>query len=155
MSSILTIPPRLPVMMLSGCNLFPQGLLPLHIFEMRYRMMLAESLASERMFCIGTIMAVDETEDPADCVHPVSTAGFIRACVGQPDGCSNLLLQGVQRVRLSDFQTHRPYVTAALTPIETIADRPDEIAVLMEQVRSQALAIMDLSTNDLSQQIRD
>lgn len=153
MSERLSIPPRLPVMMLPGCNLFPQGLLPLHLFEPRYRMMLAEALQGDRMFCIGTLIGPEETFDPKDCIHPVSTAGFIRACVQQPDGCSNLLLQGLQRVRLSDFQSDRPYVTAAITAIETTLEDPESIARNAEEVRRLALQLM--VQEGPSEQIRD
>lgn len=155
MSDSLSIPPRLPVMMLPGCNLFPQGLLPLHLFEPRYRMMLAEALQGDRMFCIGTLIGPEETFDPAECIHPVSTAGFIRACVEQADGCSNLLLQGMQRIRLSDFQSDRPYITAAVTPVETILDEPEAIVRSSEEVRRLALLLMQEEGQGPSEQIRD
>jgi uncharacterized protein len=149
------IPQRLPVMMLSGCNLLPHGLLPLHIFEPRYRMMLEEALHGDRMFCIGTLQGPEETFDPADCVHPTSTAGFIRACVAQPDGCSNLLLQGLQRIRLTDFQTDRPYATAAVTPITTVNGDPGEVSNLVEDVRSQAMELIALNNKEASRPIQE
>ena len=142
-------------MMLSGCNLLPHGLLPLHVFEPRYRMMLEEALQGDRMFCIGTLQGPDETFDPSDCIHPASTAGFIRACVAQPDGCSNLLLQGLQRIRLSDFQTDRPYVTAAVTPITTDHGDPGEISELVEDVRSQAMELIAMDDEDASRLIQE
>ncbi|MDF1784438.1 MAG: LON peptidase substrate-binding domain-containing protein [Verrucomicrobiales bacterium] len=149
------IPKRLPVMTLSGCNLLPHGLLPLHIFEPCYRMMLEEALQGERMFCIGTLTSAKDPGDPADWIHPASTAGFIRACVAQPDGCSNLLLQGLQRIRLTDFQTDRPYATAAVTPIKTVNGDPGEISNLVEDVRSQAIELMALDNKEASRPIQE
>ena len=152
----LSIPQRLPIMILSGCNLFPHGLLPLHLFEPRYRMMLEEALQGDRMFCIGTLQGSEETFEPADCVHTASTVGFIRACVAQPDGCSNLLLQGLYRVRLSDFKTDRPYVTAAITPVKTtMGDDPEEISELTEDVRAQAMELIAIDEKDASSQIQE
>lgn len=157
-----SIPSRLPVMMLSQCNLFPHGLLPLHLFEARYRRMITDVLRGERMFCIGTLMTPEEALRPEECVHPVSTAGFVRACVAQSDGCSNLLLQGVRRIRLSDFQTDLPYVTAAVEVIPTEFDgSPEDLNALAERIRGQALELAEsggaLSSNghDFLQQLTD
>ena len=49
----MEIPDRAGVMILGERNLFPQAILPLFIFEPRYRAMLAESLESHRMFCLA------------------------------------------------------------------------------------------------------
>ena len=152
MSPSISIPNRLPVMMLSGCNLFPQGLLPLHLFEPRYREMLSDALDSHRMFCIGLLVA-PESDDPESCVHQISTAGFVRACVTQPDGCSNLLLQGLQRIRLNDFLTDKPYVTAAVTPIVTINRGAPEVDTLSEEVRTQALHLLEREEHGAPSQI--
>lgn len=131
-------------MMLPSCNLFPHCLLPLHIFEPRYREMLADALGKDRMFCIGTLTRPEQASSPDSCVHSASTAGFVRACVTQPDGCSNLLLQGVQRIHLSDFQTDRPYVTAAVGVIESVSTAPESLLqALVESVRRQALDLIE------------
>ena len=129
--------------MLSGCNLFPHGLLPLHIFEPRYREMLAVALDEDRMFCIGTLRGPENEESPELCVHSASTAGFVRACVKQADGCSNLLLQGIQRIRLSDFRTGRPYVTAAVEVIESTSLEEAKASPTMAEVRNRALELIE------------
>lgn len=87
---------RIGLMILPWVSLFPGSLLPLHIFEPRYRDMLAESLAGSRM--IGIAHSTDDT--PCD---PFGSLGVIRACVANPDGTSNLILQGVARVHFSNF----------------------------------------------------
>lgn len=131
-------------MMLGECNLFPHGLLPLHIFEPRYRQMLQHALENDRMFCIGTRFGPEDAADPASCIDTASTAAFIRACVAQPDGCSNLLLQGLHRITLSDFRTDLPYVTAAVTPLATDpADPEDELPALTERLRGHVLELIE------------
>lgn len=129
-------------MMLQDCNLFPHGLLPLHIFEPRYREMLADVLEGDRMFCIGTLTGPETPLVPENCIHQASTAAFVRACVAQEDGCSNLMLQGVQRVSLGGFRADRSYVTAAVQVIPTTPYAADDSRVqeLMETIRGQALA---------------
>jgi Lon protease-like protein len=148
------IPSRLPVMMLSGCNLFPHGLLPLHIFEPRYREMLAEVLRQDRMFCIGTLTGPENTESPGLSIHPASAAGFLRACVKQADGCSNLLLQGIQRIKLTDFHTDLPFVTAAVEVIPSTSIEPAKTMRAMEEVRSLAFELIE-SGQEVSGNVAD
>ena len=98
MSSSVTLPKELPVMPLPGAVLFPHALLPLYVFEPRYRKMLEHALQRHRMFCVTLIKpSCPDWRAPEDFFH-LATAGLIRACVGRGDGTSNLILQGLQRV---------------------------------------------------------
>ena len=111
------------MMVLSGVPLFPHALLPLHVFEPRYRVMLAHALAGERMFAVATLRpGVAEARRPAD-IFPVAGVGLVRACVGNPDGTSNLILQGVARVRFTEFLQEKPFRIAR---IESLSAGPDE-----------------------------
>ena len=58
MSSSVTLPEQLPVMPLPGAVLFPHALLPLYIFEPRYRKMLEHALRKHRMFCVTLIKPI-------------------------------------------------------------------------------------------------
>ncbi|MCB1091591.1 MAG: LON peptidase substrate-binding domain-containing protein, partial [Verrucomicrobiae bacterium] len=98
------IPDTLPVMVLP-CTLFPHTLLPLYIFEPRYRAMLAQALATDRMFCIGTCQPGDTEGE----VAPISTAALVRACVTHENGTSHLLLLGVQRIHFVDWPQREPF----------------------------------------------
>src|ERR1043166_5159592 len=49
----ITLPDEVPVMTLPNTAFFPQALMPLHIFEPRYRHMLRDVLASNRVFAIA------------------------------------------------------------------------------------------------------
>ncbi len=137
----MKIPDRLPVMLLPGCSLFPHGLLPLHIFEPKYRQMLEDVIEGERMFCIGMVEKPSHGKTSAG-VHSVTTAGFLRACVAQPDGCSNLLLQGVSRIRLSDFDQTLPYITAAVEVLKTDAKGSTSEFQIGREVRELALQLV-------------
>lgn len=113
----IKIPPELPVMVLPECNLFPYAMLPLYIFEERYRAMLSHTLANSRMFCIG--MKRRDAEEGDDDVYMHSTAGIIRACVTRPDGTSNLILQGITRVKFSHWVQKQPFRIAKVAEVET------------------------------------
>ncbi len=108
-------------MILPECNLLPHALLPLFIFEPRYREMLNDALAQDRLFCIGMLKdRADHDRETEQKVYPLSTIGLIRASVAHDDGTSHLVLQGLQRVRLLEWIKDRPYSQARIAPVETI-----------------------------------
>ena len=115
----MQLPPEVPVMPLPGAVLFPHALLPLYIFEPRYREMLEHALHHHRMFCITLIKpSCPDWHAPEDFFH-LATAGLIRACVGRADGTSNLVLQGLQRVRFNRFEQEAPFPIATIDPLES------------------------------------
>ena len=59
------LPDSIPVITLAQCNLLPHGLLPLFIFEPRYRNMLAHALNHDRCFCVATKLPGTEDLEPA------------------------------------------------------------------------------------------
>jgi Lon protease-like protein len=137
MEEIAILPVQAPVMPLPGALLFPHALLPLHIFELRYRDMLAYALAHERMFCV-TLVRPDRTQwQTADDFFNVATIGLIRACVGRADGTSNLILQGLQRVRFAGFAQLQPFPIAA---IETLR-REEETTIETEALGAKVLEL--------------
>lgn len=113
------LPARVPVMPLPGALLFPHALLPIHIFEPRYREMLAYALAHERMFCIALVRPERADWKNEDDFFDVAGIGLIRACVGRADGSSDLILQGLQRVRFSTFEQIEPFPIATIEAIES------------------------------------
>src|SRR5438094_10116512 len=100
----MKIPLEVPVMTLPNATLFPQALLPLYIFEPRYRQMLADALHSDRMFSVAMQRPGSRREVPS----PVAGLGLIRVSVGQRDGTLHLTLQGIARVELEGAQRYQP-----------------------------------------------
>src|ERR1700745_326373 len=119
MSSSVNLPEQLPVMPLPGAVLFPHALLPLYIFEPRYRKMLELALQQHRMFCVTLIKpSCPDWHAPEDFFH-FATAGLVRACVERSDGTSNLILQGLQRVRFTSFQQEEPFPIVSIESVES------------------------------------
>src|SRR5512140_1667725 len=95
----ITLPDEVPAMTLPNTVFFPQALLPLHIFEPRYREMLRDVLASNRLFAIAHLdVARLEKADLVEPLHAIASVGIIRACQKGDHDTSNLLLQGICRV---------------------------------------------------------
>jgi Lon protease-like protein len=106
----ITVPDEVPVMTLPNAVFFPQALLPLHIFETRYRHMLRDVLAADRLFAVAALDAGGgATPDAFEPPHRVASLGIIRACQKNEDGTSNLLLQGLCRVQIMKIVRDEPY----------------------------------------------
>jgi len=119
MGSSVILPKQLPVMPLPGAVLFPHALLPLYVFEPRYRQMLQHALQHDRMFCVTLIKpSCPDWHAPED-FFQLATVGLIRACVGRGDGTSNLILQGLQRVRFASFKQETPFPIARIDVVES------------------------------------
>jgi len=119
MKDAVTFPDKVPVMPLPGAVLFPHALLLIYIFEPRYRQMLDHALRHHRMFCVTLIKpSCPDWQAPEDFFH-LATVGLIRTCVGREDGTSNLILQGLQRVRLASFEQKTPFPVAKIDILES------------------------------------
>jgi len=134
MNDSLPLPDAVPVMPLPGAMLFPHALLPLYIFEPRYRAMLQHALGAHRMFCVTLINSPAGDWDKIADFRQVATVGLIRACVGRGDGTSNLILQGLQRVRFAGFEQETPFPIARVEALESRPADPDEVEELGTQV---------------------
>lgn len=136
----MEFPDRAGVMILGGACLFPQALLPLFIFEPRYRRMLADSLDGNRMFIIAMARPGVSRESPL----PLAGLGLVRASVRNPDGTSNLVLQGLTRVRLGKVTRYKPYREMKFVPLPD----PPTNNLLIEALHSR---VMDLVETRLRQ----
>ena len=116
------LPPTLPVMVLPGVTLFPNALLPLFIFEPRYREMLEEALSAGRMVAMAMPRNQEESE-----VEMIAGAGLVRACIRNDDGTSNLILQGVCRVRFTGWDQSSPYRVARVEELRSHEGEQDDL----------------------------
>jgi Lon protease-like protein len=111
------MPLRLPIFPLSVV-LFPGTPLPLHIFEPRYRRMLADCLAGDRRFGITPTAKDDRMPDPGT----VGCIAEIRVNQELPDGRSNIIVFGAERFFLtSTVADALPYYVAM---VQTFEDEP-------------------------------
>lgn len=104
----LTLPDEVAVMTLPNVTLFPQALLPLRIFEPRYRAMLRDALDTHRLFAVAGL-DVKRMASAFEPPYRIATLGIVRASQEQEDGTSNLLLQGITRVEFIDIVSETPY----------------------------------------------
>jgi ATP-dependent Lon protease len=138
----IELPELVPVMTLPNTVFFPQSLLPLHIFEPRYRAMLREVLATNRLFAVARLdesrLAEPGAHEPP---HRVASLGLVRACQEGEDGTSNLLLQGVCRVEVTEIVRELPFRRIRIRPLATAAE---ESAAALELLRLEVMRLLAL-----------
>ena len=129
-------------MTLPGVVFFPQALMPLHIFEPRYREMLRDVLASNRLFAVAGL-DVRKLEEPGLSEPPqrIASVGIIRACQKNDNGTSNLLLQGLCRVEITHIVTDQPYRRIR---VRALASQPGASAQDNELLRADLSRLLAL-----------
>jgi len=111
----------IPLFPLPGVVLLPETLLPLHIFEARYRAMVADALAGDRTIGMAMLKPGWESAPDAPAIHSIGGAGEIVECEELPDGRYNILLEGRFRYRIVREETAAtPYRTASVEEIASI-----------------------------------
>src|SRR5262249_9899582 len=124
----------LPLFPLPNVVLFPNVFLPLHIFEPRYRAMVSDALASDRM--IGMVLLKPRWESEYEGrppVYPTGCSGVITHVDRLPDGRYNLVLRGVERFRIVEEEAGGSYRRANVDPLVERALAPDDRNVLRQQ----------------------
>ena len=123
------LPSTIPIFPLPNVVLFPNVFLPLHIFEPRYRQMVDDALAGERI--IGMVLLkpgyeVDYEGTPA--VYAVGCAGLITHVERLADGRFNIVLRGLERYRIMDEEPSSTvlYRLARIVPLGEAADASAE-----------------------------
>ncbi len=109
------IPERIPVFALPNVVFFPKTYLPLHIFEPRYRQMVADAAAGGQ--CIGMALLKEGWEANYDGNPPIFQLGCVGRLIGiqsLPDGRSNILLQGLERFEVRQEFHEKSYREAAI-----------------------------------------
>jgi Lon protease-like protein len=118
----------IPVFPLPDVVLFPGVFLPLHIFELRYREMVKDSLAEDRLIGISLLRpGWDHDSQGRPAIYPIGCVGLISHVEELSDGRYNLVLRGVEKFRVvREEETARAYRRASVDYFEesmTVADR--------------------------------
>ena len=130
---------------LPGVVLFPHAVLPLHIFEPRYRQMTEDALASDRLITIVQIRPPDEWKSPElPALEEFGCLGRIFKHERLADGRFNFLLLGRKRVRLTrEVPSGKLYRMSEVRVVEDILQVEVDLlpAIDHDRLRSELIAI--------------
>jgi Lon protease-like protein len=100
--------------------LFPGAMLPLHIFEERYKLMIAACIDERRPFGVLLIRSGEEVGETAE-PFEVGTTAHIARVDELEEGRLNLICLGGQRFRTTRVVSEDPYLTGEVEMLETTA----------------------------------
>ena len=130
--------PEMPLFPLTQIVLFPHALLPLHVFEPRYRALLKDCLATHRVMAMALITnaaTVGANGEPP--IAGVAGAGVIVEVQELPDGRSTFLLHGQARVQIDELPFVPPYRrgrATVLTELDAVVTADDRTALYASAV---------------------
>jgi Lon protease-like protein len=144
---VFQVPARIPLFPLPNVVFFPKTYLPLHVFEPRYREMVADAAANGH--CIGMALLKDGWEpdyhrNPP--IFPIGCVGRLATVQKLADGRSNILLQGIERYEIHEEFFDKSYREATVA----LKARP-EASGLDVALRSRLLDLV-LEYTKLSQE---
>lgn len=133
------MPDTIPLFPL-GSVLFPGVLLPLHIFEPRYRRLVQDLIAvpegePRRFGVIAIRQGWEVGADRVDALHPVGCTAEVRRIHPHPDGRYDVVGVGAQRFRLlSVDDSTQPYLTGSVQWLPAGNEDQSELALLARMV---------------------
>ncbi len=124
--------------------LFPGQVLPLHIFEERYRRMIRYCLADDKPFGVVLIRKGQDVRGPSE-PHEIGTVARIIESTHLPDGTMNIVTVGMERFRIRRLIYDQPYLRGEVEtfPMPEPADAAD-LAGLTLEVRQRVVRYIEL-----------
>ena len=138
-----SLPAAIPIFPLQDVMLFPHASRPLHIFEPRYREMVADALEGDRI--IGMVMLHAGYEDEYagnPPIYDIGAAGVITNVERLPDGRYNIVLSGLARFRIASEDRSRAYRVAEIEVLPEPLNESDRDAL-----RGHRPLLMELLTS--------
>jgi Lon protease-like protein len=113
--------------------LFPGTVLPLHIFEPRYRQMINDCQQEERPF--GVVLVAPGSKFMEEVPYPVGTIAEIHDLDHLPDGRYTLVGVGTTRFRILSQHRERAYLSGIVEPFTDNVEPQSELIRVMKQAR--------------------
>ena len=133
-------PPTLPIFPLSNVVLFPTVFLPLHIFEPRYRAMVRDALAGDRIIGMTLLRQGWQSDyEGRPEVYDVGCAGLISHSENLPDGGFNIILRGFGRFRVKAEDHSLAYRVAGVEWLPERLEDEDRDVLQAERHRLEGL----------------
>ena len=136
------LPSEIPIFPLPNVVLFPNVFLPLHIFEPRYRQMVADALAGDRI--IGMVLLRPGWEgnyEGRPPVYPIGCAGLVTHAEPLTDGRYNIVLRGLEKFRILEEESGHDYRIARIQTIMEGINDSDRASMRVERRRLEALLV--------------
>jgi len=134
------LPQTIPIFPLEDVMLFPEMSVPLHIYEPRYKAMIADALKGNHV--IGMVLlrpGYEKDYDRSPSVFQVGCAGVINEVEELPNGEYNIVLGALTKYRITREEASKPYRVAHVTAIADTTSQTDKAALSARRKRLEGL----------------
>jgi len=140
------IPELLPVLPLFDTALFPKMVLPLVIMQKESVQLVDEAMSKDRI--IGLLISKNATVKPSytpDDLYSIGTSALILKMAKTEDNTAQLLVQGLDRIKITEYVDGKPYLRASVEHIKDKTEKDKEIDALMSNIVGMFTRVVDLS----------
>lgn len=127
----------LPVLPLRDIVVFPHMIVPLFVGRERSVKALDAVMQEDKKILLVTQKQPSEDDPTADDLYEIGTIGTILQLLKLPDGTVKVLVEGGQRMSISNFSDDKSYISANVEPIATKHTEGEELKVLAKAVSEQ------------------
>lgn len=134
---------EIPLFPLKNVVLFPGMVLPLHIFEVRYREMINRCIDERLPFGVVLIKEGQEV-GPTATPHDIGTLARIHRVERLEDGCMNIVTIGTERFQIEKLLDAQSYLSATVRTIPTINGSTRLATELAQKMRPRLYEYVEL-----------
>ncbi|MDP9189817.1 MAG: endopeptidase La [Actinomycetota bacterium] len=137
------LPDALPVLPLRDTVTFPDTLTPLAVGQERSIRLVNEVLSGNRMLVMVASKDPENDAPGPDDLYDVGVAGSVARMMKVPDGTLRILVQGGDRVKLTDYVSEEPYLVANVEPMPDVVTPSPELEALTHNVQTTFSEIIE------------
>jgi ATP-dependent Lon protease len=139
------IPSEVPILPLRGLVVYPQTAIPLTVGQPRSVRLVDDVVNAERLVGLVTAHNPEQEKPGPNEVYRIGTLASIHRLFRAPDGTIRLLVQGLSRIRVTEFTEEEPYLKAHILPYDEVTEADElQIEALVRNVTEQFRALADL-----------
>jgi ATP-dependent Lon protease len=140
------VPEVLPILPLYDAALFPKMVLPLVVLQGESVQLVDEAMAKDRIIGLMVSKKPDDKATPdREDLAEVGTSALILKMAKTQDNRTQLLVQGLSRFRIKNFEDGKPYLVARIELLKDVEKKDNETEALMSNILGQFERVVELS----------
>jgi ATP-dependent Lon protease len=140
-------PEELPILPIRESVLYPKMILPFMVSQERLIKLIDAALVTNKMIGIVALRNKEATDVKPGDLHEVGCAAYILKMLKMPNNSIRLLIQGISRIRLTEFTQEEPYLRAKITTLQDYGEKTTEVQALMVGVKGIFQKFVEMAPN--------
>jgi ATP-dependent Lon protease len=126
-----SIPDELPILPLKNTVIFPLTVLPLVVQKPRSVKLVDDAVLADRLVALVALKDPEVEEPVPTDLHAIGTVALIHRLARTPDGTLHIIVQGLERVRVTEFTQTDPYMRGRIQSVPDVAGEGMEVDALV------------------------